>query len=97
MTHENEHLDTYGDSGVTSAHGKVPRWLIMTYILTPLWGFIWFYYFWNGSYGWLDRGYWFELQKAANTTIPRELKKEIEFPDESYKNEPSKKISQPRQ
>ena len=52
----------------------IPYWLILVYIFVPLWGFVAFYLYWNGSHGWLDRGYWEPLQKAANTTFPaREL------------------------
>jgi len=55
----------------------VPLWLILVYILAPLWGILAFYLYWNGNYGdWLDRGYWGELQQAANTTFPaKELPK----------------------
>ncbi len=51
-----------------SNDAKVPRWLILTYIVLPIWGiYVWGVY-WNGSVGWLDRGYWQQLQEAANTT-----------------------------
>jgi len=46
-----------------------PMWLKISYILIPLWGFIAFYLYWNGSHGFLDRGHWQELQKAAHTTF----------------------------
>lgn len=49
---------------------KVPRWLVWTYIILPIWGIYCLYAYWNGSHGWLDRGYWKELQQAANTTYP---------------------------
>lgn len=65
-----EELETYGDTGIYSADAKVPGWLKLNYILWPIWGIIWFYMFWNGSHGWLDRGYWHELQIAAKTTFP---------------------------
>lgn len=67
---EKEELEVYGDEYITSYDRKIPRWLIWTYILLPLWGLVWWYYYWNGSYGWLDRGYWNQLQRAANTTFP---------------------------
>lgn len=51
-------------------HNKVPMWLILTYILLPIWGFVTLYYFWNGSQGWFDPGYWQQLERAANTTYP---------------------------
>lgn len=63
-------LEYYGDTGVASAHAKVPGWLIFLYITLPIWGAFCFYLYWNGSAGWLDRGYWKELQIAANTTLP---------------------------
>lgn len=70
MSEHNE-VEEYGDPGITSYEGeKVPRWLMATYILLPIWGIISFILYWNGSHGWLDRGYWGELQKAANTTYP---------------------------
>ena len=69
MKNENE-IESYGEEGISSYEGSIPRWLMLTYILLPIWGVIWFYYFWNGSYGWLDRGYWNQLQRAANTTFP---------------------------
>jgi hypothetical protein len=69
--HDDEReITTYGDPGIRSAEAKIPKWLIATYILLPIWGVLWWIFFWNGSYGWLDRGYWNELQKAANTTFP---------------------------
>lgn len=79
---EHHEIEFYGDPQIASAHGKVPFWLKLNYVFWPLWGLIWFYYFWNGSYGWLDRGYWQQLQRAANTTFPSEnfddmTKKEI--------------------
>lgn len=67
--HEHE-LDTYGDTGITSAHGKVPHWLYWCYAILPVWGIIILALYWNGSWGWLDRGYWQQLQKASNTTYP---------------------------
>jgi hypothetical protein len=63
-------IEHYGDPLIASKDAPVPRWLIFNYIFWPLWGIVWFYFFWNGSYGWLDRGYWRELQEAARTTFP---------------------------
>lgn len=64
-------LEEYGDPKIASfPGGKIPKFLMITYILLPIWGFFEFYYFWNGSQGWTDRGYWHELQVAANTTFP---------------------------
>lgn len=54
-----------------SEERKIPLFLYITYIiliLGGLWGFI---FFWNGSRGWFDRGFWHPLQEAASTTYPR--------------------------
>ncbi len=68
-----EHLELYaGDPQIASLDKPIPRWLILTYILLPIWGIISWVVFFNGSYGWLDRGYWNQLQKAALTTFPSE-------------------------
>lgn len=69
---DEQHLEFYGDDQIASAHGKVPLWLIANYIIWPIWGVIWFILYWNGSWGWLDRGHWEQLQRAANTTFPSE-------------------------
>lgn len=53
---------------------KVPRWLMLLYILLPIWGIYTMWVYWDGSQGWLDRGYWEELQAAANTTHSKALK-----------------------
>lgn len=68
-SHDHE-IETYGDTGIESKDAPVPIWLKFNYVFWILWGFVWLYYFWNGSYGWLDRGYWNELQRAANTVYP---------------------------
>lgn len=65
-----DEVEDYGDPNIQSYNAKVPFWLILTYIVLPIWGIISFYLYWNGSYGWLDRGYWHQLQKAAGTTYP---------------------------
>lgn len=52
-----------------SGDRKVPRFLWMTYILLLIGGIWAFCTFWNGSHGWLDRGFWKPLQQAANTTF----------------------------
>jgi hypothetical protein len=67
---EENHLDEYGDPGIASFDKHVPLWLKVTYVLLPILGFFWFYMYWNGSTGWLDRGYWNQLERAANTTFP---------------------------
>lgn len=56
--------------GIQEDHNKVPRWLIVTYIILPIWGFATLFYFWNGSRGWFDPGSWQQLERAANTTYP---------------------------
>ena len=63
-------IEYYGEAGIESKDAPVPFWLKVNYVFWILWGIVWFYYFWNGSYGWLDRGYWNELQRAANTVYP---------------------------
>lgn len=72
-----EEIDLYGDPGIASKHNPVPKWLILSYIVWPIVGLIWFYLFWNGSYGWFDRGYWQQLQRAAGTTFPFHTQEEI--------------------
>lgn len=67
---EEEHLEVYGDSGITSKDAPIPKWLLLTYIILPIWGIVVWQLYWNGSSGWLDRGSWAELQQAANTTYP---------------------------
>lgn len=67
---DTEELDLYADGSITSSHGKIPLWLWCFYLLMPLWGIVWLYIYWNGSHGWLDNGYWQQLQRAANTTEP---------------------------
>lgn len=63
-------IELYGEPGIASADAKVETWLKVTYIILPIWGVIWFFLYWNGTSGWLDRGYWEQLQRAANTTFP---------------------------
>ncbi len=67
-----EEIELYGEPGIASLDAKVPKFLFWTYIILPIWGLMALYYFWNGSRGWFDRGYWRELQIAANTTFPVE-------------------------
>lgn len=67
---QNQHVEEYGDPGIESYDAKVPGLLKWTYIILPIWGIITFYFFWNGTAGWLDRGYWRQLQNAAKTTFP---------------------------
>lgn len=69
MTEEDE-IEHYGDDKIASKNAKIPKWLIWTYCILPFWGLLWAYLFWNGSWGWFDRGHWHQLQKGANTTFP---------------------------
>lgn len=72
-SHDGDELEFYGDTGIASSDAKVPKFLIINYIIWPLWGVATLFYFWNGSLvGWMDPGYWHELQIAANTTFPIE-------------------------
>lgn len=62
------HVSPIVDQGVpTSNDGKVPGWLLFSYGFLPIFGLIILYYFWDGSFGWFDRGAWSALQQAANT------------------------------
>jgi hypothetical protein len=67
---EIQEVEEYGDPGIESHNAQVPIFLKWTYLLLPIWGIIAFYLYWNGSSGWLDRGYWRQLQNAAKTTFP---------------------------
>ncbi len=68
---ENNEIEEYGDAKIASKDANVPRWLIWTYWILPFIGLFILFYYWNGSHGYLDRGYWQQLQKAANTTLPQ--------------------------
>ena len=57
-----------------SKEKKIPKFLIVTYVIVFVWGIWGFFAYWNGSHGWVDRGYWQKLQKAADTTYPFEKK-----------------------
>jgi len=65
-----EEMELYGDPKIASMDAPVPKWLIGTYVVVFLTGILWFYMFFGGAYGWFDRGYWLQLEKAANTTYP---------------------------
>jgi len=49
---------------------NVPKFLYVVYAVVLVIGILGFFFFWNGSKGWLDRGFWQGLQKAADTTAP---------------------------
>lgn len=85
MNEENKELqiqdpdvDLYGDKDIASGHAPPPKWLIVSNTFFTIFGLIWLCFFWNGSYGWLDRGYWSQLQRAANTTYPYTTREIIE-------------------
>lgn len=63
-------ITSYGDTNIRSGDAPISKWLKAVYYTLPVWGILWFWLFWNGSYGWLDQGYWQQLQRAANTTFP---------------------------
>ncbi len=92
--HFSGEIELYGDPGIASFDAKVPKFLLLTYLLLPIWGFVSLYYFWNGSRGWFDRGYWHELQIAANTTFPIEnqnMVQEIRSSDDEL-NPPTQQV-----
>ncbi len=72
MTNHDDEIESYGDDYISSYHGTVPRWLKLQYYFWIVWGLVWFVLYWNGSWGYMDRGYWQQLQRAANTTFPIE-------------------------
>lgn len=72
MSDDEDHVDVYGDTGIVSHNAKIAWWLKFLYVVLPIWGVIWMFLYWNGVSGWLDRGYWLELEKAAQTTFPVE-------------------------
>lgn len=72
-------LELFSEGPPPSKETPIPRWLLWSYLLLPIWGIITLFLFWNGSWGWLDRGYWQQLQQAADTTFV-EQKKEVQSP-----------------
>lgn len=74
MSNENNEQTVvdYEDDRIKSYDAKIPKFLIFSYIVVPIWGIVTFIIFWNGSVGWFDRGAWQQLQVAANTTFPTE-------------------------
>ena len=76
---DDDEIELYPDD-IASKNLKVPFELKFMYLLLPFWGLLWWILFWNGSYGWLDRGYWSELQKAANTTLTCDHDKDPKIP-----------------
>jgi hypothetical protein len=79
---EEEHLELYTDDpAIASKDAPFPGWLKATYIILPIWGILTWYYFFNGTHGWLDPGSWNELQKAALTTFPTETLENLDEQD----------------
>jgi hypothetical protein len=74
--HSEEGIEVYGDPDIATFDAKVPAFLKWSYLFWPLWGIVTLYFLWNGSTGWLDGGYWRELQIAANTTFPSQNQNE---------------------
>ena len=72
MSHQDEELEQYGETGIYTGDVKVPAWLKLSYLIIPIWGIVWLFLYWNGASGWIDRGHWDELEKAANTQFPIE-------------------------
>ena len=68
MNHDE--IEYYDDPGIASKDTPIPKWLKCVYATLPFWGIAVLVLYWNGSQGWLDRGYWQQLQTAANTTEP---------------------------
>lgn len=75
--HDHEPQELYGEEGISSQDAPVPFWLKCNYVFWVIFGIIWFCLFWNGStVSFFDRGYWHELQQAANTTFQQHLTQE---------------------
>ncbi len=70
MSESDDDIEYYGDTQIASKDAEVPRWLIWIFAAVFVWGIVWLYLFWGGATGWIDRGYWYELEQAANTTFP---------------------------
>ncbi|CDZ79841.1 hypothetical protein BN1013_00341 [Candidatus Rubidus massiliensis] len=86
---QDDEIEDYGDPGILSADAKVPLWLKASYFLFPIIGIFMFIFFWNGSSGWFDRGYWKDLQEAAGTRYPFPDREDPNLPKElKQKNEP---------
>ena len=84
MENKNDETEFYGDEGIASNNAPIPKWLKFNYVFWILWGVVWFYFFWNGSTGWLDRGYWNELQRAASTVYPFNTMEKIKHKHEDH-------------
>lgn len=68
MSDKKYHLDNYGDNEVQEYHDTpIPKFLLAVYMILPIWGVMWWALYWNGSQGFLDRGYWSDLEEVAGT------------------------------
>lgn len=67
---EHDDLELYGDPRIASRDANISKWLLAFYLVVFSWGVIGMILYWNGADGWTDRGYWFQLEHAANTTYP---------------------------
>ena len=54
---EEDDIELFAD-GISSKDAKISIWLKCLYVILPLWGILWFFLYWNGSTGILERGYW---------------------------------------
>lgn len=76
-----DEVEFYGDTGIASNEGTIPTWIKWVVVVTIAWGFVWLYFFWDGATGWIDRGYWQQLEQAANTTMPWQDADDPSMPD----------------
>jgi hypothetical protein len=71
------HVDDFADNEVQEYHDTpIPKFLMAIYVILPIWGIVWWALYWNGSQGFLDRGYWSDLERAAGTTMITEEPRE---------------------
>jgi hypothetical protein len=64
------HIMGYADNEVREYEDtNVPTFLKWVYVILPIWGVIWWWLYWDGSTGALDRGKWQQLERAAQTTM----------------------------
>lgn len=89
---EQHHVVHYGKDEVDEFDDVgVPTFLKITYLVLPIWGILWFYSYWNGSHGWLDRGYWQELERVAQTKLYEQVVEERDPSSVAEKEYPVKK------
>lgn len=69
---DHHHAVEFGEHDVNEFDDVgIPFFLKVIYVILPIWGIFWLYTYWEGSGGWLDRGYWKELEGAAKTRNER--------------------------